>query len=147
MLVEAPKWGLPPEPIPQAVADFLANDAAIVRLKPMDGDDRYTTRAILKKESRLLRLSTRLRRTAGPRADYHLVQKVLQRFPRLRPDQARAVQYLTRGKGRLRILCGNAGTGKTTTLHHQAYVNQLAAEDEWRKRFERNTTITVLRYP
>lgn len=125
VLLEAPKWGIPPEPIYQAVTDFLAHDEHIVRLKPMDGEDRYTTRAILKRESRLLLLATRLRRTAGPRADYRLVQKVVKRYPKLRPDQARAVHDLTRGKGRLRILCGAAGTGKTTTLQ--------VARKIWRK--------------
>jgi hypothetical protein len=115
-LLEAPKWGLPPEAIPQAAAEYLASSADIVALRTIDGKPHYTTRAILKQEARLLSQTTRLRRSSGPKANHHRVEKTLSRFPDLRPDQARAVRYLTRGKGRLRILCGKAGTGKTTTL-------------------------------
>ena len=126
VLLEAPKWGLSPESIPQAVHDYLATAADIITLRPIDGETRYTTRTILKQEARLLRLTTDLRRGPGCRSDYHRVEKTLLRSPTLRDEQARAVRYLTRGKGRLRILCGKAGTGKTTALRvaHKIWVKQ-----------------------
>lgn len=116
VLLEAPKWGLSPEAIPQAARDYLATATDIIKLRPIDGDIRYTTRAILKRETRLLRHTIRLRKSPGAQVDRHRTENILSRFPGLRADQAGAVRHLTRRKGRLRILCGKAGTGKTTTL-------------------------------
>ena len=115
-LLEAPKWGITPENIPQAVQDYLATDPDIVKLQPIDGETRYSTRAILKREARLLRLATSLRRASSTKVNRRRAEKILSKARYLRRDQVKAIRYLIQHKGSLSILCGPAGSGKSTVL-------------------------------
>lgn len=99
----------------------LEDKNRFVRIGQRDGHIRHTTKEVLKQESRLFELAERLKsrgwgvpRIVSPLCGW-----------RLSPDQKRAMLQVTAEKGRISILSGMAGSGKTKTL------------DACRKRWER----------
>lgn len=92
-----------------------------VRMSQRDGYIQYTTKEVLTQEGRLFELADRLKnrgwgvpRIVSPLCGW-----------KLSPDQKRAMLQVTAEKGRISILSGMAGSGKTKTL------------DACRKRWER----------
>jgi ATP-dependent exoDNAse (exonuclease V) alpha subunit len=85
---------------------------------------RFTTEAILKLEKSLLVDAARLNGVEGG-VDPRLVEEVLAARPGLSPEQGAAIRELS-GGGNLRILVGDAGTGKTFVLNavREAYLAQ-----------------------
>ena len=124
-LFETPGLGLPPGVIPEAVKNHLASDGQIVKLRVVDGQMRYTTKAALEQERRLLDGLERLKKQRGLRVNHRILYNVFCRRDTISSEQALAVCDLTRGWGRVRVCTGFAGTGKTFMLQ--------ACQDAWEK--------------
>lgn len=75
----------------------------------------YTTAEHLKREERLVRELDALAQARRPLVRPERVEKVLANYPSLKDEQKQAVRVLADG-GRLSVLTGYAGTGKTTAL-------------------------------
>lgn len=89
----------------------------VVALAPdKNGRPRFTTPEVLELEKRLLTMADDLAADRHFRPDEAAVNAVLARHPQLSDEQRRAVVHLTRDTGRLALLTGYAGTGKSTTL-------------------------------
>ena len=114
VLQECPNWGLPPQMALDALAECIKTSKEIICLGNYWGERRYTTPAILKCERQMLANVDSLRQAAGSIADLGLVNKVVSQSPDMTDEQRRAVEHLTRAPGRIRLLDGRAGTGKTS---------------------------------
>ena len=115
-LQEAPNWGLPPKMVLDALAEYIKAGKKIIPLGTYDCEKRYTTPAILQRERRMLANVDSLRFASGLVADLGLVKKVVGQFPQMNDEQRRAVEHLTRAPGRIRLMDGRAGTGKTSMV-------------------------------
>jgi conjugative relaxase-like TrwC/TraI family protein len=99
----------------ETVRDYLQSPE-VVRLTPQGGYDRFSTREMIALERRLAAMAERLADSPSRGARPDLLERVLHDYPFLSAEQQAAVRYLSGIGGRLRILQGIAGSGKTSTL-------------------------------
>ena len=108
------------------VLDWLHHDleqsGQFVKLAERDGEMRYTTPEMLATEKRILESAESWKRDRRSVVSSTMVDRVLNKNRgnngtfALNAEQTRAVRHLTESPGRVQILSGLAGTGKTSTL-------------------------------
>lgn len=118
----APQFGVSPDLLFAAVERHLFASKQIV---PIPAQNRFTTKAILKREVALLEIVSQLRIQRGAAVSQEKLFKVFQKHPRLNFQQQAAVRHITQEGGAIRIVQGYAGVGKTTMLK--------AAVDAWQQ--------------
>jgi Ti-type conjugative transfer relaxase TraA len=98
-------------------ADRILSRHEVVRLADSPGgpETRYTTRAVLNAEGKVLRAATNLAGRSGHQAASIRVILGKPAFAGMSPEQAAAVRHATDGKG-LALIDGQAGTGKSFTV-------------------------------
>lgn len=106
-----------------AARTFLAGSPEIVRLGAGSGAPRFTTRELFAVERQLLETAATAAKSSCEPAPDEVVAAAIGRRPFLHPEQVAALRHLTCGTGRLRVIDGLAGTGKTTLL--------AAAREAW----------------
>jgi len=77
----------------------------------------FTTKEILLDEKLLMGAVAVAREKRGHIVPANLTQSVLQRHPELSVEQSRAIRHITTGRGDVSLVCGMAGTGKSTMLN------------------------------
>lgn len=112
VLVAVPGTGLDVPFVHGRLKHDLAESKQFVRLGERDGEVRYTTQEMLDQEKSLFNLATCLSIQSG----FFTGPRCRDDLRRLRGEQKRAVEHLTERTGRISILSGIAGSGKTTTL-------------------------------
>lgn len=78
-------------------------------------EERFTTPAVLRAERRLLAAAERIADAPGDESPPALVKRAIGRRPTIAAEQAEAVRHLCSGPD-LRLMTGDAGTGKTYTI-------------------------------
>jgi len=122
VLEESMGRGLEPEFIRHRVDHDLTHNRQFVNLGTRNGHQRFTTRAILDMESRLLQSVDQLHGTSYRPLSDRIVEKAIRRARmdgkkvKLNDEQQQAVRHLTQSSGRIQVVTGLAGTGKTTML-------------------------------
>jgi conjugative relaxase-like TrwC/TraI family protein len=86
-----------------------------VRSAPLS-DGRYTTDRVVAQEHELLSIAARGRDAVSGRVEPAAVEQVIARRPGLTDEQERMVRRLLTGEGRVAIVQGSAGAGKTAAL-------------------------------
>lgn len=115
---EAQGRGFGAKTLREESARHLAGDAEMVSLGRRNGEFLYTTRAMLRLEEALLSAVERSRTQTTPGVSAQTVSGVEAiRKGSLSDEQTQALRHLTAEGGRIRIVSGMAGTGKTTLLH------------------------------
>ena len=111
-----PEFGLSPDPLLQAVDDFLADSPDVVPIALPGRNFRYTTPPVLREERKLLRVVRRLRRRRGLIVRQRYLDRTLKNYPYLNEEQVIYVRHLTQATRAIRLGQGLAGTGKTTAV-------------------------------
>src|SRR5262249_2565129 len=132
---EAQCQGFDPAILRNAVKDHLADTTKIVKLGRRDGDIRYSTPEMMKLERKLLDASEAMDQDTNkrtlPRETIELsislteereTAKARDTSPNAKPvsftdEQRAAVYHATQARGRIAVIEGLAGVGKTTLLH------------------------------
>lgn len=122
---EAQGLGVSGRAVRQAVPMHLANSEDIVRLGSWNGVQRFTTRSVKEFEDELLGMAQEFNESEEFAADPAATLSGLATNPHLNEEQMKAVFHVTAKTGRLGIVSGMAGTGKTTMLK--------AAREVWEK--------------
>lgn len=120
-----PKHGLDPAAVVPAIRQHLEQSSQIVPLGAADGQDRYTTKTMLREEERMLAALERLAKRPGLTVSDRSLRWELQKRPTMRQEQADFVRHLTQANQAFRIGLGFAGTGKTYALK--------TAVDAWKR--------------
>lgn len=112
----------------EAMADQVLADDRVLALATVGDarDRRYTTRAMVHAETRVLRVFRAGVRAGLARVDPQIVAETLDRFDDLGDDQRAAITRLCRSGARIQCLVGAAGSGKTHTLAATAAAFQAA---------------------
>ncbi len=122
VLEESMGRGLRPEFIREQVDGDLSRGAQFVNLGTRNGQQRFTTPAVLDMEKRLLESVDRLHEAKYKPVSDRIVDQAIQRAKidgksvKLTGEQQKAVRHLTQSPGRVKLVTGLAGTGKTTML-------------------------------
>jgi conjugative relaxase-like TrwC/TraI family protein len=95
-----------------------------VRSSPLS-EGRYTTDRVVAQEHELLSIAARGRGAAPGRVERAAVEQVVARRPGLTDEQRRMVRRLAAGEGRIAVVQGSAGAGKTAALD--------AAREAWQR--------------
>lgn len=109
----------------EAVREYLSDSREIVHLGRWRMEERYTTREMLAIEERLLSNADRLKERAGPSVSTTTLDGVTATRGHLNDEQAAALRHITTGTGRIAVLSGLAGTGKTELLRAARLVWEL----------------------
>ena len=141
-------WGVEPEFVMVSVRRDLKDPKKFIELGDVRGVTRYTTPAIMASEEVLIDAVDTLHQSEFRPLDAEIVESIIANpfYPqadgvadklkakagrggkpvKLNEEQVRALRYLTSGEGRIKVLNGLAGTGKTTLLSamEQAYRRQ-----------------------
>ena len=115
-LLEAPRWGLAPSSSRGRRKQHLKTSKHIVPLSEVNDEATLYEPRHPSAEARLFKRVHRLHRSRGCAVRERRVEPKSSRRRRSRPDQMQAVRYLTLPGAGLRIICGKAGSGKTTML-------------------------------
>ena len=94
----------------------LEHSAKFVRLGVVDGQKHYTTVEMLQLEKDLLKTALGLKNDTSHKVRASTVKDVIGRRPKLAAEQRVAIEYATRRAGRVQVVSGMAGTGKTYML-------------------------------
>ncbi|HET7445317.1 MAG TPA: MobF family relaxase [Solirubrobacterales bacterium] len=106
-----------PVAVIEAAADAFLASPDIVALGAGAKGERYTTKAIWELERRALETAGELAEASdGPLAGELLSARALSARPTMKPDQREMVEALLSGHGRLAIVIGEAGTGKSYAI-------------------------------
>jgi len=122
VLEESMGRGLQAEFVREQVNRDLSRDAHFVNLGTRNGQQRFTTPAVLDMEKRLLDSVDRLHRAKYVPVTDPIVDRAIQRAKidgksvKVSDEQQKAVRHLTQSPGRIKLVTGLAGTGKTTML-------------------------------
>lgn len=112
---EGLRRNLDAEAVLRSVRAYLAS-AEIARLGTVRGEERFATIAMLEAESGMLARAQRLSGAPVPGLPRPLVSDTIASHPELGAEQRSALLQLTTAAGRLHVLSGMAGTGKTHLL-------------------------------
>lgn len=101
-------------------ARVLASDETVLLGKDEEGNERYSSRSLLRAERDLVDMADKMQ---GDRSHGDAIahQNDVLSYSKLSGEQAAAVRHVT-GPERLALVSGLAGTGKTTMLDEAAYV-------------------------
>jgi Ti-type conjugative transfer relaxase TraA len=94
----------------------LANAEQVVTLGLIDGEVRYTTQEILTIEADLIKRVEQSKQQEAARVTRQTVEEAIKMRPTIKSEQAEAVRHVTTGDGRIAVVTGDAGTGKTFML-------------------------------
>lgn len=108
--------GLYAREILDAAREHLRQSPDIVRLGTSRGEERYTTKKMMELESRLIDHAEALASDSLHSIDADRAVRGLVRFSGLSEEQAKALWHVTHETGRLAVVSGMAGTGKTRML-------------------------------
>ncbi len=141
-LEAAQGWGLEPHFVMESVKRDIQDATKFIRLGEVKRVARYSTKEVLETEKLFIDAVDSLHRSEFKPLDANLVEKIIaapqcpdkkaanstsQGKPvLLNQEQSDALRYLTQGEGRIKVLNGFAGTGKTTLLSamEKAYTKQ-----------------------
>lgn len=93
-----------------------ATDAALAHRRLIRLGERYSTRAHLKVEQKLIEAADRLAARKEPWTSQRVREWTLAKYPTLTREQAKVFEYVTGGGGDVKTVRGLAGTGKTYLL-------------------------------
>ncbi len=113
-----PLAGLAHASVDRALATFdraIQSNSDLIKLKPTNGELRFTTRANLELEKSLMSQVEALKSQAANKVSSKVVDKHLVGGD-LSEEQMDAVKYLVQGPGRIKMLAGGPGTRKTMTI-------------------------------
>lgn len=96
--------------------ETLANAEQVVTLGLIDGEIRYTTHEILMLEADLIERVERSKQQEAARVSKHTVEEAIKIRETIKSEQAEAVRHIATGTGRIAVVTGDAGTGKTFML-------------------------------
>lgn len=99
-----------------AARDHLRQSPDIVRLGTSHGEERYTTTEMLELETRLIGHAEALASDSSHSIDADHAVRGMGRFSSLSEEQSKALWHVTHETGRLAVVSGMAGTGKTRML-------------------------------
>ncbi len=112
---ECQGMGLGAEEALQTAKHHLQHDPEIQSLGVVDGDIRYSTQEILQLEADMMERVGELSRKPFLKLDDRLLAKVAERHT-LNEGQAKALRHITQETGKIAVVTGDAGTGKTHLL-------------------------------
>jgi len=113
--VDSQTRGIGIDDILGAVQKTIEQGVELVRLKDTRGVRAFTTQAMLDLEKTMLSTAKRLDRRSNHIVAEREVNKVIAKYPTLRPDQAKAVRAICSGSDITSVI-GVAGAGKTFAL-------------------------------
>lgn len=113
---EAQGRGVGADDILRASRDHLKGSGEIVSLGKYRGEERYTTKEILQLESKMLERVAWTKAGAFLPASTRTVDSAVEASAGISPEQSRAVRHLTQSEGRIQVVSGMAGTGKSYML-------------------------------
>lgn len=114
--IEAQGRGMTADQVRAVVAQALEASPEFVPLGSWREQEQFTTRAMLGVERTMLTTVESWRNDSQHRVAAGAVERVIQSRPTLLEEQRQAIRQLTGAAGRLQVLTGLAGTGKTYTL-------------------------------
>lgn len=117
--------GLSAATITNAARHELENSADVVRLGMVNGERRYTTQEMMQLERELLETAEGMRDDASHAIRASRLKKVIAGKPTLTAEQRAALIHATQARGRVQVISGMAGTGKTFML--------AACREAWEK--------------
>ncbi len=100
----------------RGVADEIANNSEIVRVGEIKGVERFTTKEVLELENHLLARAKDLSEKLGPKVTEEKLQAAIDRRPTITSEQQEAVKHITQSEGNIKLITGDAGTGKSFML-------------------------------
>jgi conjugative relaxase-like TrwC/TraI family protein len=123
-LYEAVNYGVPPDPLIEALPGHLANSASVVKIPTRFGEPRYTTPAVLEEELAMLEAAKEAFERPGALVSDEIVDRVIADTQRrmaaegkqLSQEQIDAIRHLTTSPHSIRLLQGLAGVGKTSAV-------------------------------
>jgi conjugative relaxase-like TrwC/TraI family protein len=110
---EAQAMGIPASALRHLVKQELARSPEFVCLGRANGEIRYTTREMLALEKKLLAQVGELKNLPSAPVAEQTIRSVEEP---LSAEQKQALRHLTQSGGRVQVVSGMAGTGKTSTL-------------------------------
>lgn len=113
---EAQTRGLGATDVIEGAKTFLARTPEIIRLGVYRGEERFTTRAMLKLEQDLLESAETRRDDLRHQLRPETTMGLLSKHGELSEEQMKAVWHITAETGALAVVSGMAGTGKTRML-------------------------------
>jgi conjugative relaxase-like TrwC/TraI family protein len=114
---EAQGRGMGARAVCTAAAAYLAESPHIVPLGRKEGERVYTTREMMALEAQLLAAVERSRDQVITGVSAPILQSLIASRKSLSEEQAAALQHITQEGGRIQLVSGMAGTGKTSLLH------------------------------
>lgn len=94
----------------------LEHSPEVVRLGTAKGEKRYTTVEMMTLEKELLKTAERLKTDTSHKVRAATVKAVIAKRGKMNPEQRAAIEHATRSPGRVQVISGIAGTGKTYML-------------------------------
>lgn len=88
----------------------------VIPLGMVNGENKYTTKEMLALEKELIEGAMSRKDEAGIRVSDSALEKAFANHSQLSTEQRAATQFLTQGRGGVRIVSGLAGTGKSSSL-------------------------------
>lgn len=116
MAEEAQGRGLGIKEVREGVETYLEHSSEVVRLGKYKGALRYTTKEMVELEKSLLAQVQDAKNDAFPTARAETVEASFLARPSISDEQKRAVQHITQSSGRIQVVSGMAGTGKSYML-------------------------------
>ncbi|MCA9214542.1 MAG: relaxase domain-containing protein [Planctomycetales bacterium] len=118
VLIKTQDLSLPADAVVQHVAETIERSTEIIRLKDFDNERHYTTGEIIRLEQRTFEALSRSLRETAAKVPQQILDDVRDDLlpDKLKPEQDRAFEHVTRGNGRVRMVSGMAGTGKSFLL-------------------------------
>ncbi len=113
---EAQGRGVGADDILKASRDHLKGSTDIVPLGKFRGEERYTTKEILELESKMLERVSSTKGGGFLPVSGNKVEVAIERSDGISAEQAQAVRHLAQQDGRVQVVSGMAGTGKSYML-------------------------------
>lgn len=113
---EAQGIGIGAERSIQAVRESLTHAEQVVPLGLIDGELRFTTREILEIEKAMLAAVERSKEQEVAKVLDQTIEAAILLRPTIKPEQAEALRHVAGDSGRISVVTGDAGTGKTYML-------------------------------
>lgn len=113
---EAQGIGIGAERSIHAARETLVHAEQVVPLGLIDGELRYTTQEILAIEAAMLAAVERSKEQEVAKVSLQTVEEAILMRPTIKPEQAEALRHVAADSGRIAVVTGDAGTGKTYML-------------------------------